>query len=130
MWKGPETLETPVCVGAVCDLIKLGCKRVRCAVPGTMPGIKLMLDQELLTDWMPGDESEEVGRAKIISGKLRKLLFIQKARLSFINDLTWRYLGLRKFTLAALWEWTRMEPTLSWREQLRSCVFYQKGNVD
>lgn len=30
-------------------------------------------------------------------------------------------LGLRKFTLAALWEWTRMEQALRQREQLRSC---------
>lgn len=38
-----------------------------------------MLDQELLTDWVPGDETEEVGRAKIIYGKLLWLNFIQKA---------------------------------------------------
>ena len=61
---------------------------MRCVVSGTMPGKKLMLDQELLTDGVPGDESEEVGRTKIIDGKLGKLNFIQKAWLSFINDLT------------------------------------------
>lgn len=55
---------------------------------GTMPGTKLMLDQELLADWVPGDEPEEVDRAKIIYGKLRKLNFIQMAWQNFINDLT------------------------------------------
>lgn len=76
--KCKKALATSVCVGAVHDLVKLDLERVKSAVPGTMPGTKLMFGQEPLTNWVPRDESEEVGRAEIIYGKLRKLNAIQK----------------------------------------------------
>lgn len=48
--KCKKALATSVCVGAVHDLVKLDLERVKSAVPGTMPGTKLMFGQEPLTN--------------------------------------------------------------------------------
>lgn len=64
-----------------------------------MPGTKLMPGQEPLTNGVPGDEAEEVGRAEIIYGKLRKLNAIQKLRAGLYKRSDLMIFGSQKNTL-------------------------------